>query len=52
MGHSNLGGFKQPKFRTEFFLFARVKWPEFRRKRDLYEPLLTAMVQVLPGLGP
>ena len=51
MGHSNLGGFKQPKFRTEFSLFARVKWPEFRRKRDLYEPLLTAMVQVLPGLG-
>ena len=38
------------KFRTEFPYFSRQKRPEFRRKRDLYEPLLTAMAQVLPFL--
>ena len=27
-------------------LFSSEIWPEFRRKRDLYEPLLTAMAQV------
>ena len=30
--------------------FSREKRPEFRRKRDLYEPLQTAMAQVLPFL--
>ena len=30
--------------------FLGKKWPEFRRKRDLCEPLLTAMAQVLPSL--
>ena len=28
----------------------REKQPEFRRKRDLHGPLLTAMAQVLPFL--
>ena len=31
------------KFRTEFPYFSRQKRPEFRRKRDLYESLLTAL---------
>ena len=39
------------KFRTEFPYFSWQKRPEFRRKRDLYEPLLTAMAQVLPFLS-
>ena len=43
---------REPKFRTEFRFFFleenRSKRPEFGRKRDLYEPLLTAMAQVLP----
>ena len=38
------------KFRSEFAFFAREKWPEFRRKMDLYEPLLTAVAQVLASL--
>ena len=38
------------KFRTEFPYFSRQERPEFRRKRDLYKPLLTAMAQVLPFL--
>ena len=41
----------EPKFRTEFLLFSREKRPEFRRRRDLCEPLLTAMAQVLPSLS-
>ena len=41
---------KEQKFRSEFPFFAREKWPKFRRKRDLYEPLLTAMAQVLSSL--
>ena len=41
LGHSDLEGFKRTKkFRTEFSLFSRNNRPEFRRKRDLYEPLL------------
>ena len=40
----------EPKFRTECPFFSREKWPEFRRKRDLHEPLLTAMAQALPFL--
>ena len=51
LGHCDLEGFNlvsEPKFRTEFPFFAREKWPELRRKRDLYEPLLTTMAQVLP----
>ena len=35
-------------FRTEFPYFSREK-REFRRKRDSYEPPLTAMAQVLPS---
>ena len=42
---------REPKFRTEFPYFSREKRSEFRRKRDLYEPLLTAMAQVLPALN-
>ena len=42
MGHSDLEVFKQ----TE-----DGKWPEFRRKRDLYEPLPTAMALVLPSFN-
>ena len=38
------------KFRSEFPCFSREKRPEFRRKRDLYEPLQTAMAPVLPFL--
>ena len=34
-----------------FPIFLWGKRPEFRRKRDLYEPLLTAMAQVLPSLA-
>ena len=41
---------RELKFRTEFPYFSREKRPEFRRKRNLYEPLLTAMAQVLPFL--
>ena len=41
---------REPKFRTEFPYFSREKRPEFGRKRDVYEPLLTAMAQVLPFL--
>ena len=41
---------REPEFRTEFLYFSREKRPKFRRKRDLYEPLLTAMAQVLPFL--
>ena len=33
-----------------FPIFLGEKRPEFRRKRNLYEPLLTAMAQVLPLL--
>ena len=32
-------------------IFPRGKRPEFRRMRDLYEPLLTATAQVLPFLN-
>ena len=31
-------------------IFLGERWPEFRRKRESLEPLLTAMVQVLPSL--
>ena len=41
---------REPKFRTEFPYFSREKRSEFRRKRDFYEPLPTAMAQVLPFL--
>ena len=41
---------REPKFRTEFPYFSREKRPEFRRKRDLCESLLTAMAQVLSSL--
>ena len=45
LGHSDLEGlFMELKFRTEFPFFLGKK---SRRKRDLYEPLLTAMTQVL-----
>ena len=48
---ATLGRSTQPRFRTELPYFSREKRPEFRRKRDLCEPLLTAMAQVLPFLG-
>ena len=47
LGHSDLDVFREQKFRTEFPYFSGEKQPEFSRKRDLYEPLLTAMAQVL-----
>ena len=31
-------------------LFLGKERPDFRRKRDLYERLLTAMAQILPSL--
>ena len=52
MAHSDLDGFKRTKeFTTEFPFFSKEERPEFRRKRDFYEPLLTAMAQVLPSLN-
>ena len=42
--------FSAPKFRTEFPLFSRERRPEFGRKMDLHETLLTAMAQVLASL--
>ena len=47
LGHSDLS---ESKFRTKFPLFSGEKRPEFRRKRDFYEPPLTAMAQVPPSL--
>ena len=53
-------GCKNPKFHhldllgppsLKNFLFSREKRPEFRRNKDLYKPLLTAMAQVLPVLN-
>ena len=52
MGHRDLEDLGKPKFRTEFPFFSREKWPKCRRKRDWYEPLLTAMAQVLPFGAP
>ena len=49
-GLSDPQGLSEPKFRTEFPLFLGGKWPEFRRKRNLHEPLLTAMAPILPSL--
>ena len=34
-----------------FPIFSREKWPQFGRKRDFFEPLLTAMAQVLTLLN-
>ena len=42
---------REPKFRNESPYFSRGRQPEFRRERDLYEPLQTAMAQVLPFLN-
>ena len=44
---------REPKYRIEFPYVSREEQPEFRsfrRERDFYEPLLTAMAQVLPFL--
>ena len=41
---------REPKFRIEFPYVSREKRPECRRKRHSYEPLPTAMAQVLPLL--
>ena len=50
LGHSDFRGvLSESKFRTEFPLFSWEERPEFRSKRYLYEPLLTAMSQVLPS---
>ena len=46
--HLQTLGLSETKFRTEFPFVSLEKLPEFRRKRDLYEPLLAAMAQVLP----
>ena len=43
--------FLRAKFETELRFVSREKEPEFRRKRDSQEPLLTAMAQVLPLLS-
>ena len=51
LGHSNLDRFPRTKVQKLISLFSRGKRPEFRRKRDLYEPLLTAMAQILPFLA-
>ena len=50
LGHSDLEGFKRTKVQNLISPVCREKRPEFRRKRDLYEPLLTAMAQVLASL--
>ena len=51
LGHSNSDRFTRTKVQIlNFPTFTREKRPEFRRNRDLYEPLLTAMAQVLPFL--
>ena len=50
MGHSDLDRFTRTRKTELNFPFSREKRPEFRRKRDLCEPLLTAMAQVLPFL--
>ena len=41
---------RETMFRTEFPYSSRGNRPEFRIKRDLCKPLLTAMAQVLPFL--
>ena len=52
LGHSDLDRFTPNKSSELNSLFFEGKErPEFRRKRDLYEPLLTAMAQVLPFLN-
>ena len=43
-------GFKQTKVQNLISLVFQGKQLEFRRKRDLYEPLLTAVAQVLLSL--
>ena len=54
LGHSDL---EVSKFYTNqsselnFPSFLGKRRPEFRRKRDVYEPLLTAMAQALPSLS-
>ena len=50
MGHSNLDRFTRTNVQNRLPDFSREKRPELRRKRDSYEPLLTAMAQVLPFL--
>ena len=51
MGHSEFRPFyANQSSELNFPYFSSEKQPEFRRKRDLYEPLLTAMAQVLPSL--
>ena len=49
-GHSDLDRFTRTTVQNWIALFSREKRPELRRKRGLYEPLLTAMAQVLPIL--
>ena len=51
LGHSDVDRFTRTKVQNLIPLFSREKWPEFRRKRDLYEPLLTAMAQVFPSFA-
>ena len=50
MGHSDLEVFKRQKRSEQNFRCFPGKRHEFRRKRDLYEPLLTAMARVLTSL--
>ena len=40
----------EPKFRTEFPSFLGKDAPNSEERGDLYEPLLTAMAQVLPSM--
>ena len=50
LGHGNIRpSYANQSSETEFPLFLG-KRPGFRRKRDLYEPPLSAMAQVLPFL--
>ena len=52
MGRSDLEGLKRTEVgevQKLISLIFKGKWPEFRRKRDLYEPLLTAMARALPS---
>ena len=41
--HSDVEGFKRTEVQNWISLLSWKKRPEFRRKRDLYEPLLAAM---------
>ena len=46
LGHKDFEVFKRTKVQDEFPFSSNEEWPEFRRKRDQYESLLTAMAPV------